>query len=144
MNKFILVLSVFIIGCGTLGSFKIINFYTTKTKLTVAVDSIFSLYPKYKVPEKWKKFDDWAERGYSFLDSRLFYFKEPPEEMYYVTINYDTTDYSKKEQISLAIRAVCEGNPRWLLSKDINENELERIENRFNEEIINKISTMIH
>lgn len=63
-----LFLSLFIIGCGTLGSFSVIHFSVNKKLLSRSIDSLYLNYPTYKIPEKWKKFDDWRERGYEFLD----------------------------------------------------------------------------
>ncbi len=44
---------------------------------------------------KWKKYDFWDKygTGYGFLETRMFYFKNPPEEMYYVSfIEYPSQD----------------------------------------------------
>jgi len=141
MKNYFLSLFCFLIlleGCGTLGSFKVINFSVNKQPLSLAIDSIYKNYPYYKIPEKWKKFDTWAERGYDFLDSRIFYFKDSPEEMYYVTFRGDKTT-SANGPISIAIRAVSKGKGKWLMQDDFSEKEIERIESRFEAEILSKI-----
>ena len=142
-------LSLFIVsilltaGCGNLGSFRIINFSANKRQLTLAIDSIYKNYPSYIIPDKWKKFDTWSERGYDFLDSRIFYFKEIPEEMYYVTFRGDKST-PPKQPISIAIRAVSNGKGRWLKQEDFSNMEIERIESRFEVEILSKIGYPYH
>ena len=59
----------FLIACGTLGSFDIRAFPVEKNRLVLAFDSFYSKSLVYKIPEKWKKFDSWKERGY---DQRLY------------------------------------------------------------------------
>ena len=138
--KFLPIFIVLIIltGCGTLGSFDIINFSVNKEQLALAIDTVYKNYPDYEIPQKWKKFDTWNERGYDFLNSRIFYFKESPEEMYYVTFRGDKTTLPNRP-VSIAIRAVSNGKGKWLMQDDFSEKEIERIESRFKLEILSKI-----
>lgn len=131
-------LIVLFAGCGTLGSFKVMNFSVDKHQLSLAIDTIFKNYPNYKIPEKWKYLDSWDERGYGFLDSRIFYFKDSPEEMYYVTFRGGKTA-SLNTLASISIRAVSSGKGKWLVQDDLNDKECERIELRFESEILSKI-----
>lgn len=130
-------LILLICGCGTLGSFKAFNFSVNKQELSLAIDTIYKNYPYYKIPEKWKKFDTWEERGYDFLDSRIFYFKDSPEEMYYVTFRGEKANPSI-DPIDIAIRAVSNGKGRWLMQDDFSKKEIERIESRLESEILLK------
>ena len=66
------------LGAGTLGGFEKITFFTSKRILVAAIDSLFAQNPEYKITEKWKKGNNWSERGYDFLDTRIFYFKSTP------------------------------------------------------------------
>jgi len=131
-----LFLFLYITGCGTLGSFSIMHFSVNKKVLSLSIDSLYLNYPSYKIPEKWKKFDDWKDRGYGFLDSRIFYFRNNPEEMFYVTITGDTSAQSHSQ---MSIRAVCRGNAKWLLQENFSKSEIEKIELKFESEILSKI-----
>ncbi len=127
-------------GCGTLGGFDNGTFPVTKRKLEIAIDSLYALHPEYEISTQWEKYNDWSARGYDFLESRIFYFKSPPEEMYYVTFVGDTAKISKTTDARIAIRSVFKGNTkRWVLEKEVDSKERERIEKRFDDEIISKL-----
>jgi hypothetical protein len=105
---------------------------------------IASAYPSFGFggPDKWKKEDDWKERGYDFLDSRIFYFKSEPEEMYYVSFYGDANDAHQADTTNtgISIRAVDNGaNYIWTKESDISSSEERRIKKRFQSEIISKL-----
>lgn len=129
-------------GAGTLGGFETITFPTSKQTLVVAIDSLFAQYPEYKTPDKWKKRDDWKERGYDFLDSRIFYFKSEPEEMYYVSFYGDANDSLQVDttKTGISIRAVDNSADYiWTKESDISSSEERRISERFQNEIVSKL-----
>jgi hypothetical protein len=129
-----------ITSCGTLGGFQDRNFPTSKNKLEFAMDSLYVEHPEYNIPTRWKTFDNWSDRGYGFLESRIFYFKSPPEEMYYVTLVGDSTVLADSTNVTIAIRSVFNGiTNRWLLNDDVDVKEKARIESRFDKEIISKL-----
>lgn len=139
-----IITSVLFSGCdissGTLGGFNVHTFPTSKSKLNNAIDTLYSKHSEYKIPEKWWEKDDWNERGYGFLESKIFYFKEYPEEMYYVSFIGDSAMLEKSTQASIALRAVYHRErDRWLLSEDVDINERARIEARFDKEIIKRL-----
>ena len=75
----ILLVIVSLISCdGTLGGFNTISFSTSKRKIENAIDTLYSNHPDYRIPDKFKEFDNWSKRGYDFLDSRIFYFSQTP------------------------------------------------------------------
>lgn len=129
------------IGAGTLGGFDTRTFSTSKRKLVYAIDTLFAKYPEYKIPDKWKRLDDWHDRGYDFLDSRIFYFKSAPEEMYYVSFYGDANDSTQADttRTGISIRAINNGISGWMLEENTSYSERERIENRFDREIIAKL-----
>ena len=142
--KTLVILSVcLIIGCGTIGGFDVRSFPTPKQKVVEAIDTLFAKYPEYDVPSNWQSFNDWKERGYDFLDSRLFYFRSAPEEMYYVTFLGDSNNIYKSGFTSLAIRAINNGRGHWTLEDEITSSEKSRIQSRFDKEIIAKIEDYI-
>jgi hypothetical protein len=146
-NRLAVILLIFILtscgfGAGTLGGFDTITFPTSKQTLAAAIDSLFAIYPEYKIPDKWKKEDDWKERGFDFLDSRIFYFKSEPEEMYYVSFYGDANDLHQADttKTGISIRAINNvANYNWTKESDISSSEERRINKRFQNEIISKL-----
>ena len=122
-------------GVGTLGGFDSIKFETDKKTLLTGIDSLYKQYPEYVIPDKWKDFDSWSERGYDFLEGQVLYFSSSPEEMYYITI-------LAGDETRIAIRAVNTGSHRWLLEEDFSLTEKGRIERRFDLEIISKLEKL--
>jgi hypothetical protein len=137
-----IVIGVLIMGCGTLGKIgDERDFPVSKRKLEVAMDSLYSQHPEYKIPDKWKAFDGWAKSGYGFLESRIFYFKSSPEEMYYVTFIGDSVTLADPNKVGIGLRAIYNGdaNGKWLLGNDLDSKEKDRISKRFDDEIIAKL-----
>lgn len=129
-----------LVSCGTLGGIGDgIYFPISKKKLEIAMDSLYMKHPEYKAPKDWGKFNNWSERGYDFLESKIFYFKSSPEEMYYVTFIGDSTALASTTKIGIGIRALNKGSYKWLLNDDLDSKEKERIEKRFDDEIISKL-----
>jgi hypothetical protein len=138
--SFLIVLS----GCGTLGGFEIVTFPISKHKLEVGIDSLFSQYPQYRMPNDtaWKTYDDWSARGYDFLESRIFFFNNSPQELYYVSFVGDSTDFADTSKVSISVRAVTSISSGWRLEKDVSSRESDRIEDRFRKEIGEKLEKL--
>jgi len=95
--------------------------------------SVFDSLSERQIPDKWKDGAMSIEHTYEFMrENTCIYLKAYPEEMYFVSYNGN----SKFSAIS--IRSVYTRN-RWFTQKDLDDSERERIENRFDEEIIKKI-----
>ena len=143
----ILIISLLaLIGCaGTLGGFDRVTFKTSKRNVVNAIDTLFVKNPEYLIPKKWKKYDDWKAKRYDFLDSRIFYFKSSPEEMYYVTFYGDANHATQTDttKTSISIRAFNNGSQDWHLESKTSEAEKNRIQKRFKEEIISKLEKYI-
>lgn len=132
---------IFFAACGTLGGFDPRTFSTKKVYIARAIDSLYRVCPEYRMPTKWKKYDFWESAGYGFLDTRMFYFKNPPEEMYYVSfLDYPSQDSSTT---TISIRSVFNGQ-RWVKEEDTHRKEEERIEKRFDSEIVSKLGKFAH
>src|SRR5438046_488962 len=103
------------VSCGTLGGFDEVYFSTSKQNVVNAIDTLYSRHPQYKIPDNWKSFDSWKERGFGFLDSRIFYFNSKPEEMYYVTFLGNAKDTIQLQNgiVGMAIRAINRGSGKW-------------------------------
>lgn len=141
---FIIILLFLVSGCisgGTLGGFDLRTFPISKSVLNQAIDTLNIRNPEYKLPDKWQERDNWSQRGYGFLESNIFYLKGVPEEMYYVTFIGDSTMLADPKKVSIAIRAVYNGGDSWLLESDLDKQERERIETRFDKEIISKLES---
>lgn len=141
LKIYLLIVLFSLLSCdGTLGGFNTIRFPVSKKNLEIAIDSLYFKHPKYKIPDKFQDYNSWSERGYDFLDSRLFYFSEFPEEMYYISfIGLDQT-FKDTTHIDIAIRSVfIESKERWLEEKDFTEDEKIRINSRFKNEILSKL-----
>ncbi len=138
---YLLSLIVICTNCdGTLGGFNTISLPTSKKKLETAFDSLYSNYSEYKIPSKWIEYDHWSKSGYDFLDSRLLYFNQSPEEMYYISFVGDEETFKDTTHIDIAIRSVFIGRKRkWLKQEDFNKEEENRIQTRFKTEIISKL-----
>lgn len=114
---------------GTLGSFDTRRFKLKKSDFVSVFDSI----PERQIPDKWIENAMSIRHTYEFMrENTCVYLKGYPEEMYFVSYNGN----SKFSVIS--IRSVYMQN-RWFTQKDLDDSERERIENRFDAEIINKI-----
>ena len=135
----LLLFTVLDLACGTLGGFDEINFPTSKENLERAIDSLYSSHPEYKIPPEWETYNDWSKRGYDFLESRIFYFQLPPNEMYYVSFIGDSAMLADTTQILISIRAVNKGTDYWYLRSDLDSREQQRIQARFNNEIVSKL-----
>jgi hypothetical protein len=144
-NKIVFIVIIFgLVNCdGTLGGFDTINFPISKKRLETAFDSLYSDYPEYKIPDKLKEYNFWSKSGYDFLESRLIYFDEFPEEMYYISFVGDEKVFKDSTHADIAIRSVflC-SKKKWLKEEDFNENEKTRIKNRFENEILLKLEKL--
>lgn len=139
---FILLFSSLLISCdGTLGGIDNRTFETPKQNIEKAIETLFVKNPELKIPAKWKDNDDWKKRGFGFLDTRIFYFQSEPEEMYYVSfVENGNEKQNENGPTILSIRSVfTKRHNQWLKEEDFSKDEKERIEKRFDTEIINKI-----
>ena len=139
---FIFLFSCLLISCdGTLGGFDSRYFETPKKNIEKAIETLFVKNSELEIPEKWKDNDNWKKRGFGFLDTRIFYFNSEPEEMYYVSfVENGNGKQNENGPTILAIRSVfTKRHNQWLKEEDFDEIEKQRIENRFDTEIIGKL-----
>jgi hypothetical protein len=150
MRNIILIISVLLLfSCdnkvaGTLGSGYKYLFKCNEKDLNLCLDNYIRTNDEFKVPEKWEKYNNWTEKGYDFLDGKIFYFKkdfESNEEMYFVSV---LNSYPKNNnQTNVAVRAVFKfinNSPRWLYFDDINRQESEKIELKFQKFVLDNMS----
>lgn len=128
---------------GTLDGGKTYRYGCTKEKLNTYLDSIEKYDPSLKVPEKWKKYDDWDSSGYGFLKGKIFYIRgnnNDGDEMYYVTVipSIDGTNHNP----GVAIRSVFRTQEYllgWILFKDLDKSEKKEIEYKFKTTVLSKV-----
>jgi hypothetical protein len=118
------------IGAGTLGSFDDRRLAINKSDFLTAFDSL----TEKQIPDKWKETAASIEHTYEFLadDVTCLYLNDNPEEMYFVSYQGN----SKFTVIS--VRSVFR-HGRWSVKGDLDNEEIDRIETRFDNEIIKKI-----
>lgn len=129
-------------GSGALGGWNTIVFKASEEKLKMAIDSFYKSEPKYHEIRKWKEEADFWIKDHSYLKATIFYFKDEPEEMYFVTFvglgTDDNPNYSK-----LAIRGVENGDGRWKKHHDYGNVEQLRISRRFDVEIVKPLERIL-
>jgi hypothetical protein len=123
----------------TLGGFPERNFPVSKENLDKAIDNLFLSNPEFKVPNKWADEDTSIKKSYFFLEGKTFYFKNNPEEMYYVTFIGDSAVLADSKKATISIRLINNGGSKWLRFKEVDTTERKRIEKRFDAEIIGKL-----
>ena len=130
-----------LISCdGTLGGFNIISFPVSKKKIEIAIDNIYSKYPEYKIPNKYQDYNKWDYWGANSLDTHTFYFRESPEEIYYISFIGEEETLKDTTHIDIAIRSVFVGRKmKWLKQENFSKEEESRIQTRFKTEIIAKL-----
>ena len=129
----------FMASCDTAGQIgDTASFKTSHPVLDVAIDSLYAQHPEYKMPQQWATYDNFTLRPSKYLFKKIFYFKSPPEEMYYVSLIDDSIMNGDTSQTGLAIRAVNRGGG-WLQSDKFSYKEQKKIQRRFNKEIIAKL-----
>jgi hypothetical protein len=125
-------------GPGTLGGWTIVEFSSPEKEIQNAIDSLYRAHPEYTLPEKWKSKPDFWINNYSFLKTVIFYFKDYPEEMYYVTFVESGTG-DNPNHTRLAVRAVEAEQTTWKKHEELSVEEQERIQKRFEDEIVLKL-----
>ncbi|GEM_PF-716077 len=135
-----------VFSAGTLGGFSNREFPLSKRDVVEGIEHFYTDYPQYKMPSEWERFDGWSKRGYDFLDSRIFYFDSPPQEMYYVTFLGDANDKEKEDirPVSMAVRSVCDTIGSWRNRGDFTPEEVRRIEKRFDDEIVSRLEKILN
>jgi hypothetical protein len=133
-------------GCyraGTLGGGKSYKFDCSRHDLQQCLAKVKEQSPQNSIPNKWISYDNWQEKGYSFLDGHSFYFADSlGERMYYVTMVMQTLDDLPSTKPSyLAIRSIFmidEGKPRWKTFDEVDAREMELAYERIEVHVIGK------
>jgi hypothetical protein len=119
------------IGAGTLGTFQVWKLDTNIDKVLSAFEAI----NESNLPDKWKKTSSNIQQNYEFMSTICIYFRESPEEMYFLSYNGN----SKVTKIS--VRSVYDGKI-WRTQNKCTDEENSRINNRFQQIIIKKLKNI--
>jgi len=129
----------FMAACDTAGQIgDTASFKTSHAALDAAIDTLYARDPEYKIPQKWAAYDNFTLKPSKYLFKKVFYFKSPPEEMYYVSLIDDSIMNGDTSHVRLAIRAVNRGGA-WLQADKFGYKDQRKIQKRFSEEIIAKL-----
>lgn len=132
---------------GTLGGGNTYRFDCNKEQLNFYLDSIEKNNSSLKIPENWKKYDDWDETGYSFLKGKIFYMKGKDsinDEMYYVSVIPPIEKINNYSGVS--IRSVFRAKEYllgWRNFKDLDSSERKEIEEKFKKRVLNQLPLKI-
>jgi hypothetical protein len=139
---FLILTAIFLYRCDSsdtlLGGWPDRTFPISRKKLTSAINQLYDKNVEYKVPGKWMEEDSSIIKSNFYLLSTTFYFKENPEEMYFVSFIGDDSMLADSSKTIISIRSVNNGE-KWLRYVDENPAERVRIEKRFDKEIISKL-----
>jgi hypothetical protein len=128
------------------GKGKVFKFDCTRGELETCINN--DLWSIKNIPEHLKKYyHDWDKPKTSpgFLIGKVFYLKankEQTEEMYYVTLvseKIEDTTWTKPSYLGIRALNIIDGNNQWKTDDDISTSEWERIDARFEKDIINQI-----
>jgi hypothetical protein len=127
------------LGAGSFSGWNTIVFPISTKQLDMAIDSLFKSYPTYNIPGKWVSYSQsWRKQGYIRMKVYNFYFKEAPDEMYYVSlVAPGLTDHPQYARI--AVRGIQTEDGSWKENKEINLEERKKVEKRFAVEILSKL-----
>ena len=123
------------IGAGTLGSFNERKLPVNKSDFLNALNSL----TERQIPDKWKETALSIEDTYDFLtaDVTCLYLKDNPEEMYFVSYQ------GNKKVTVISIRSVYK-NEQWFGKGNLESKEIDRIEKRFDNQIIRIIEEKVN
>jgi hypothetical protein len=130
----VFILSTVINSCGTTGHLKF--YYYNDTKQNVEKDLLKTITDnKYSAPKNWNKY----EQGSDTLRDIFIMFNSTPKEIYQLGFKGDSTEWRiNKRSCTLALVGVFDGQ-LWHFEKDLNSEEINRIEARLENEILNKM-----
>lgn len=132
--KKILWIIFLLISCGTTGKIIFYNFDKPKLEVYSELMKILNDSSKFVVPLKWKGLTEGDVLDYDYV-----YFKENPEELYQIRFKYDSLEWAKSPSSTLAIVAVYQENTKFQYNSDLSNKERERVQLRFETEILTRI-----
>lgn len=128
---------------GTLGGGDTYRFNCTEEKLNFFLDSIEEDNLSLKIPEKWIKYDNWEQKGYGFLNGKVYYIKgkeSDEDEMYYVSVIPPKENFNKNPGTSVrSVFRIVKSKPRWLNLDDLYWWERRGIEEKFQEKVLSQL-----
>ena len=122
-------------SCGTTGHLKFYNFNNCKDSVKKDLLSVINYNSLYVAPTHWNNY----EQGIDTIRDIYVYFQSIPKEIYQLGFKGDTTEWRiNKKSCTLALVGTFNGKI-WRFEKDMKSKEIERIEKRFEMEILSKM-----
>ena len=131
--KYCIVFLLFLSSCGTTGHIVFYHFNANKYDVEKEILNVINKNSAYTVPNKWHEHTegDYFERIY-------IYFKNNPEELYQIGFTGDSTNWNQTSSCKLGLISVYQGK-QFQYENELSNKEIERIEKRFETEILSKI-----
>ncbi len=143
-NKAIIVIFIFIISCGQIGTIQRYKFYTQKKAVVdTAITKFYLKNPNYLPESNWKKDADLLSKSVPHLQ---FYFLklQNPEEMIVYKFSGDVVSWEIENYCIISLSILVKYNQEtkdnsFYYYEDIDDKEKERIKRRFQKEFLNKL-----
>jgi hypothetical protein len=128
---------ILVYSCGTTGHLKFYNFNNTKDSVMNDLLSVINYNSLYVAPPHWNNY----EQGIDTIRDIYVYFQSNPKEIYQLGFKGDTAEWRlNKKSCTLALVGVFNGKT-WAFEKDMKTKEIERVEKRFEMEILSKMKS---
>ena len=124
----------FFISCGTIGHVQFYNFNASKYEVEKELLNIINKDSLHSVPVKWADIN----KDPGPIELIYLYFSQSPEEMYQVGFTGTITQWKNSSYCKLSLDGVFNGD-HWGFKKELSYNEMKRIRERFEKEILSKI-----
>ena len=121
-------------SCGTTGKIIFYNFDKPELEVYSELIKIINDSSKFAVPLKWKDLTEGDAIEYNYV-----YFKENPEELYQIRFKYDSLEWAKSPNSTLALIAVYQESTKFQYNVDLSLKEKKRVQLRFETEILSHI-----
>jgi len=131
--KYFIAFLLFLSSCGTTGHLVFYHFDADKYDVEKEILNVINKDSAYTVPQKWVEHTkgDYFERIY-------IYFKKNPEELYQIGFTGDSSDWKHSTTSRLGLISVYQGE-QFKYEDELSNREINRIENRFETDILSKI-----
>lgn len=131
--KYFIVFLLFLSSCGTTGHLVFYHFDANKYDVEKEIVNVINKDFAYKLPTKWSG----VNKG-DYFEMIYIYFKNNPEEIYRTGFTGDSSLWKHSSTSRLALVSQFDGDI-WRNESELSNKEVERIEKRFETEILSKI-----
>ena len=130
--KYCFILLVLLSSCGTTGHIIFYQFEANKYDVEKEILNVIN-NSSHTLPTKWKD----CNKG-DYFEMTYVYFKNNPEEIYRLRFKYDSSIWNTSSTSTLALISQFDGDT-WRNDDELSNKEIQRIQKRFETEILSKI-----